>query len=213
MIGPRGFKGSNTMIKRNLLVMGLAVLLSACGFQLRGTGTTELAIKELDLSARNAYGETVTQMRQVLESSGVKVYTGAPYKLVLTDEQENQRILSYAGAGRTGEYQVTTVLNYDIRGQNNLDLLSDKLEVQKIFMHDGNNLVGSDQEAATARGETRRELIQRMMLRLQQLTPAQLDQLQQTADARAKAEAAALEAAQKAEAETPRQSPLELPKQ
>ena len=53
------------MIKRNLLVMGLAVLLSACGFQLRGTGTNELAIKELDLSARNAYGETVTQLRQV----------------------------------------------------------------------------------------------------------------------------------------------------
>jgi LPS-assembly lipoprotein len=201
------------MIKRNLLVMGLAVLLSACGFQLRGTGTTELAIKELDLSARNAYGETVTQLRQVLESSGVKVYTGAPYKLFLANEQETQRILSYAGAGRTGEYQVTTVLNYDILGQGNLQLMSDKLEVQKIFIHDGNNLVGSDQEATDARKETRRELVQRMMLRLQQLTPAQLDQLQQTADAKAKAEAAALEAAQKAEAETPRQSPIELPQQ
>ncbi|MHC8398973.1 LPS-assembly lipoprotein LptE [Pseudomonas sp. MDT1-17] len=201
------------MIKRNLLVMGLAVLLSACGFQLRGTGTTELAIKELDLSARNAYGETVTQLRQVLESSGVKVYTGAPYKLVLTDEQESQRILSYAGAGRTGEYQVSTVLSYDIRGERDLPLLSDKLEVQKIFIHDGNNLVGSDQEATTARVETRRELVQRMMLRLQQLTPTQLDQLQQTADAKAKAEAAALEAAQKAEADTPRQSPIQLPQQ
>ena len=201
------------MIKRNLLVMGLAVLLSACGFQLRGTGTNELAIKELDLSARNAYGETVTQLRQVLESSGVKVYTGAPYKLFLANEQETQRILSYAGAGRTGEYQVTTVLNYDILGQGNLPLMSDKLEVQKIFIHDGNNLVGSDQEATDARKETRRELVQRMMLRLQQLTPAQLDQLQQTADAKAKAEAAALEAAQKAEAETPRQSPIELPQQ
>jgi LPS-assembly lipoprotein len=201
------------MIKRNLLVMGLAVLLSACGFQLRGTGTTELAIKELDLSARNAYGETVTQLRQVLESSGVKVYSGAPYKLVLTDEQESQRILSYAGAGRTGEYQVNTVLNYDIRGEHNLPLLSDKLEVQKVFMHDGNNLVGSDQEASTARVESRRELVQRMMLRLQQLTPTQLDQLQQTAEAKAKAEADALEAAQKAEAQTPRQSPIELPQQ
>ncbi|MHC8357303.1 LPS-assembly lipoprotein LptE [Pseudomonas sp. LB3P81] len=201
------------MIKRNLLVMGLAVLLSACGFQLRGTGTTELAIKELDLSARNAYGETVTQLRQVLESSGVKVYSGAPYKLVLTDEQDSQRILSYAGAGRTGEYQVTTVLNYDIRGQSNLPLLSDKLEVSKVFIHDGNNLVGSDQEANDARREMRRELVQRMMLRLQQFTPAQLDQLQQTADAKAKAEAAALKAAQKAEAETPRQSPIEIPQQ
>ena len=87
------------MIKRNLLVMGLAVLLSACGFQLRGTGTNEMAIRELDLSARNAYGETVTQLRQVLQSSGVKVYAGAPYKLVLTDEQESQRILP--GRGRS----------------------------------------------------------------------------------------------------------------
>ncbi|WP_213942212.1 LPS assembly lipoprotein LptE [Pseudomonas sp. dw_612] len=201
------------MIKRNLLVMGLAVLLSACGFQLRGTGTTELAIKELDVSARNAYGETVTQLRQVLSSSGVKVYTGAPYKLILTDEQESQRILSYAGAGRTGEYQVTTVLNYTIRGESNLELMSDKLEVEKIFIHDGNNLVGSDQEAATARVETRRELVQRMILRLQQISPTQLDQLQKTASARAKAEADALNAAQKAEAETPRQSPVEIPQQ
>ena len=201
------------MIKRNLLVMGLAVLLSACGFQLRGTGTNELSSKELDLSARNAYGETVTQLRQVLEASGVKVVSGAPYKLYLSDEQESQRILSYAGAGRTGEYQVSTVLTYDIRGEKDLLLKSDKLEVQKVFIHDGNNLVGSDQEANDARRETQRELVQRMMLRLQQLTPAQLDALQQTANARAKAEADALEAAQKAEAETPRQSPLELPQQ
>ena len=52
-----------------------------------------------------------------------------------------------------------------------------------------------------------------MMLRLQQLTPTQLDQMQQTANAKAKAEADALEAAQKAEAQTPRQSPIELPQQ
>ncbi len=51
------------MIKRNLLVMGLAVLLSACGFQLRGTGTNELTVKELDLSARDAYGTTVKMLQ------------------------------------------------------------------------------------------------------------------------------------------------------
>ncbi|UCP07548.1 MULTISPECIES: LPS assembly lipoprotein LptE [unclassified Pseudomonas] len=201
------------MIKRNLLVMGLAVLLSACGFQLRGTGTYEMAIKEIDLSARNSYGETVTLMRQVLKNSGINVHSGAPYKLVLADEKESQRILSYAGAGRTGEYELTTVVDYVILGQGNLLLVSDKIEMQRVFIHDGNNLVGSDQEAADARKDTRREMVQRMMIRLQQLTPAQLDQLQQTAEARVKAEAAALEATQKAEAETPRQSPVEIPQQ
>ncbi|CAI8841675.1 MULTISPECIES: LPS assembly lipoprotein LptE [unclassified Pseudomonas] len=199
------------MIKRNLLVMGLAVLLSACGFQLRGTGTTALAIKELDLSARNAYGETVVMMRQVLQSSGVNVVAGAPYKLVFTDEQTTQRSLSYSGAGRTAENELTTVLNYQIVGQNNLSLISDKLQVQKVVMHDGSNITGSVQEEDEARKEIRRDLVQRMMLRLQQLTPAQLDQLQQTADARAKAEADALEAAQQTEANTPRQSPLQVP--
>ncbi|WP_434605919.1 LPS assembly lipoprotein LptE [Pseudomonas sp. R1-7] len=201
------------MIKRNLLVVGLAVLLSACGFQLRGTGTTELAITELDLSARDAYGDTVKMLRQTLENSGVKVYTGAPYKLVLASEQQSQRSLSYAGAGRSAEYELTNVLNYEIRGHNDLSLLDDKLQVQKVYLHDGNNITGSDQESVEVRGEMRRELVQRMMLRLQQLSPAQLDQLQQTADARAKAEAEALEAARKAEAETPQQSPMQIPAQ
>ncbi|MCJ8203182.1 LPS assembly lipoprotein LptE [Pseudomonas sp. RGM2987] len=199
------------MIKRNLLVVGLAVLLSACGFQLRGTGTTELAIKELDLSARDAYGETVKMLRQTLENSGVRVYNGAPYKLVLTNEQQSQRSLSYAGAGRSAEYQLTNELSYEIRGQNDLTLLDDKLQVQKVYLHDGNNITGSDQESIEVRGEMRRDLVQRMMLRLQQLTPTQLEQLQQTADARAKAEADALEAARKAEAETPQQSPMQIP--
>ncbi|MBD0705087.1 LPS assembly lipoprotein LptE [Pseudomonas sp. PSB1] len=199
------------MIKRNLLVMGLAVMLSACGFQLRGTGTTELAITELDLSARDAYGETVKMLRDSLENSGVKVYNGAPYKLVLTSEQQSQRSLSYAGAGRSAEYELNNVLSYEIRGQNNLVLLDDKLQVQKVYLHDGNNITGSDQESSEVRVEMRRDLVQRMMLRLQQLSPAQLDQLQQTADARAKAEADALEAARKAEAETPQQSPMQIP--
>jgi len=208
-----GFKGSNKMIKRNLLVMGLAVLLSACGFQLRGTGSTDLAITELDLSARDAYGETVKALRDALENSGVKVHSGAPYKLVLTREQQNQRSLSYAGAGRSAEYELNNVLNYQIRGQNDLVLMDDKLQVQKVYLHDGNNIVGSDQESSEVREEMRRDMVQRMMLRLQQLTPAQLEQLQQTAVAKAKAEADALEAARKAEAETPQQSPMQIPAQ
>ena len=57
----------------------------------------------------------------------------------------------------------------------------------------------------------RRDLVNAMVVRLQQLTPAQLDELQQKADQRAQAEAAALEAARRQQAETPQQSPLEVP--
>ncbi|MBA6133631.1 MULTISPECIES: LPS assembly lipoprotein LptE [Pseudomonas] len=199
------------MIKRNLLVIGLTVMLSACGFQLRGTGTNELSIKEMDVSARDAYGPTVTELRQVLKNSGVNVHTGAPYRLVLTNEQQRERSASYNSGNRTAEYELTTQLNYSIQGLNNLELLSDKLEVRKVYVRDASNITGSEQEAARSRLEMRRDLVNAMVVRLQQLTPAQLDELQQKADQRAQAEAAALEAARRQQAETPQQSPLEVP--
>ncbi len=200
-------------MKRNLLVIGLAGLLSACGFQLRGTGDAQFALKELDVSARDAYGETVQQLRQELENNDVRVYAGAPYKLVISRETEDRRGASFSGGSRTVEYELTMALEYEIRGAKNLLLTSNKVEVQNYYQQDDNNLAGSDQEASQLRGELRREMIQQLTLNLQQVTPAQLDQLQQTAEARAKAEAEALEAARRAR-ETqvaPQQSPIELP--
>ena len=198
------------MIKRNLLVMGLAILLSACGFQLRGTGTNQLTITELDVSARNAYGDTVRQLRQVLENSGVKLTANAPYKMVLTSEKETQRAASYSGNGGTAEYQLTNVVNYEIRGHNNLTLLSNRVEANKVYLQDGSNIAGANQEGQMIRKEMRRDLVQQLVMRLEQLTPEQLEKLQQQADAKAKAEADAIEAARKAQEETPQQSPLEL---
>lgn len=200
------------MMKRNLMVIGLAVLLSACGFQLRGTGTADFALKEVDLQARNAYGDTVKQVRQVLENSGVKVHAGAPYTLSLANEKESKRTASYTSNARSAEYELTTTLDYEIRGEKNLLLLNDQLEVQTTYVHDENNLIGSDQESGQLRQEMRRELVQQMVLRLQLITPAQLEQLQQEAEARAQAEAEAAAAARRAEQESaPLQSPIELP--
>lgn len=202
-------KGKN-MLKRNLLVIGLATLLSACGFQLRGTNDVQFALSELDVSARNAYGETVKQVRDVLQNNGVRVYPGAAYSLILSNEQESRRAASFTSAARTAEYELNKTLEYEIRGSKNL-LLSDKVEAQSYYNQDGNNLIGGDQEAAQVRQEMDRELIQQLALRLQQITPAQLDQLQQTAEAKAQAEAQALEAARQQQAAQPQQSPIQLP--
>ncbi|QHB30120.1 RplB family lipoprotein [Pseudomonas monteilii] len=103
------------------------------------------------------------------------------------------------------------MLNYSIQGLNNLELMSDKLEVRKIYLRDGSNITGSEQEANRAREEMRRDLVNAMVVRLQMLSPSQLDELQRKADERAQAEAAALEAARRQQAETPQQSPLEVP--
>ncbi|MCU1715609.1 LPS assembly lipoprotein LptE [Pseudomonas sp. 5P_3.1_Bac2] len=199
------------MSKRNLLVISLATLLSACGFHLRGTGDVELALKELDVSARNAYGQTVTELRDALQNNGVKVYPGAEYHLILAREEDKRRAASFNSSARTAEYEVTKTVEYEIRGSKNMLLLNDKLSVRSIYSQDDNNLIGSDEEAKTLQSEQRRELVQQLVQKLRLITPEKLDELQATALAKAKAEADALEAARIQEENTPKQSPIELP--
>jgi len=199
-------------ILTGIALIGLTTVLAACGFHLRGLGDTNFALKEVDLSARNAYGDTVKDLQRLLENSGVKVTKGAPYHLFLAREAETQRTASYSSSARSAEYELTTTVDYEVRGADNLLLMTDKVEVQKVYLHDENNLIGSDQEAAQLRKEMRRDLVQQLALRLQMLTPARLEYLQQQAEAKAKAEADALKAADEAARQQPQQSPIELPK-
>ncbi|MCI0918765.1 LPS assembly lipoprotein LptE [Stutzerimonas stutzeri] len=199
------------MIKRNLAVAGLALLLSACGFQLRGTGETSFALEEINLQARNSYGDTAKDLEELLKDNGVRVYPGARYTLDLVREQNRQRTASYTTAARTAEYELSSVLDYQFRGPQDTVLLEDSVEVRKVYVHDSSNLIGSDQEAEQLRQEMRRELLQQVSMRIRGITPAQLDQLQQTAEARKRAEAEAIEAQMREQSQRPLQSPIELP--
>lgn len=168
-----------------VLLLTSATLLSACGFHLRDTENHRFAFQALDLNARNIYGETARNVRIRLENSGVQVQAGAPFRLVLTHEAENQRIISHNGAARSAEYELTSRLDFEIRDRANRVLLNDQLEAWKSYVHDDSNLVSSNEEAQRLRDEIRQELLQQLLQRLQQLTPAQLAKLQADANARA----------------------------
>lgn len=198
-------------MKRNLMVVGLAVLLSACGFQLRGTGDTAFTLNELDVQARNAYGDTLKDVRKALRNRNVNVHAGAPYRLVLVSERDEQRTASYTSSARSAEYEKTITLDYEIRSASDLPLLRNSLEIQRVYVQDGNNLIGSEQEAMQVHKEMRSDLVQRLIQQLQVLNVNTLAELQETAEAKARADKAALEEARRLDAETPQQSPLQLP--
>lgn len=200
------------MIKRNLLLLGLSALISACGFQLRGTGDMQFSLSELNLEARNAFGETVQLTRRGLESSGVRITDAAPFKLVLAQEDVTSRTVSFTSGARGAETELTKTLVYEIQGRNNQPLLSNELQVQRSFVTDGNNIAGAGESQIQLNREMTQAAVQQLLGRIQMITPEQLEALQAKADARAKAEAEALEAARKADEELQRQaSPISLP--
>jgi LPS-assembly lipoprotein len=209
---PPLFRRYTEMIKRNLLLLAISTLISACGFQLRGTGDMQFSLSELNLEARNAFGETVQLTRRGLETNGVRITDSAPFTLVLTKEDVASRTVSFTSGARGAETELTKTLAYEIQGQNNQPLLSNELQVQRSFVTDGNNIAGAGESQIQLNREMTQAAVQQLLGRIQMITPVQLEALQAKADARAKAEAEALEAARKADAELQKQaSPISLP--
>lgn len=171
------------------MVVGLAVMLSACGFQLRGTGVNDFALSELDVKARNAFGETLNDVRDNLANHGVRLTSQAPYTLVLVREEESTRAASYSNLGRGSEQQLNLALHYQILDQKEHVLVSDKVQSQRFYLQDYNNVIGSSEEARQIKNEMRQELIQQLLQQLHLLTPERLSELTQLAEQKAQHEA------------------------
>ena len=200
------------MLKRSITVLGLAFLMTACGFHLRGTGTTQMALNELNFTARDALSPLGKMVKESLVNNKAQVSSSAPFTLYVGPEETTQRTASFTAGTRSAEYTLTTAASYELRSGNLPTLLQDRIEVQRTYAHNQNNVTGSGQEESLLREEMRRDLVMQLMMRLQAVTPTQLEALKEQAQRKAQAEADAREAAIRAQQfDEPQQSPISLP--
>ncbi len=200
------------MLKRTITVQGLAFLMTACGFHLRGTGTTQMALNELNFTARDALSPLGKMVKESLVNNKVQVSSSAPFTLYVGPEETTQRTASFTAGTRSAEYTLTTAVSYELRSGKLPTLLQDRIEVQRTYAHNQNNVTGSGQEESLLREEMRRDLVMQLMMRLQAVTPTQLEALKEQAQRKAQAEADAREAAIRAQQfDEPQQSPISLP--
>ncbi|MDY7219248.1 LPS assembly lipoprotein LptE [Denitrificimonas sp. JX-1] len=199
------------MLKRSITVLSLAFLLTACGFHLRGTGTMQMALTELNFAARDALSPLGKDVKSSLDNNKVQVSSSAPFTLYLGPEETSRRTASFTAGTRSAEYTLTSAFDYELRSGNLPALIKDRIEVQRTYAHNQDNITSSSQEADLLREEMRRELVMQLMMRLQAITPAQLETLKAQAERKAQAEIQAREAALREMQRTqPQQSPIRI---
>ena len=89
----------------------MAVLLAACGFQLRGEAATGL--KSLYVPG----GGVAQEIRRTLAGSATRVTptaAGAEALLTITYENRDKTVNTITGSGRVYEYQLTLVVRYNM---------------------------------------------------------------------------------------------------
>lgn len=151
-----------------LTPLAATLLLSGCGFTLRGVTPLPPELYTLILDSARPDSDFEREVRRALQTNGVRlVESGSDYRLVLGNEGISERTLSVNVNARSGEYELALRVEYDLRRAGTVISGPNLLSTTRVYLTDPENAVAKEEEAALIQDEMRRELAQQLLRQLQ----------------------------------------------
>ncbi|MDK1023158.1 MAG: LPS assembly lipoprotein LptE [Gammaproteobacteria bacterium] len=148
----------------------MCILLTACGFQLRGTAESEFRIPALYLTAEHTYGELIRALERRLSSNGTELVSSrdlAPWTVSLLAERFSRRVASTTRDISVAKYELILQVHFSLAAQDGKLLIPPaSLIIERLYDYDPSNLVGSDAEEELLRQEMRTDIIDRIVRRI-----------------------------------------------
>ncbi|MDX1588507.1 MAG: LPS assembly lipoprotein LptE [Oleiphilaceae bacterium] len=161
------------------LCLLLCLLLSGCGFQLRGMQSVPQALKPLSLECRSGVDQTLCRsLRQQLESSGLLAAedSAGNFRLVLSDYSQSRRVSAITGRAAAAEYQLTASVNLSLFTPEALPLLAETtLQATQAYRSDETQVLAEEGERGGVQSQLSDQLALQVMARLRPFDQARID--------------------------------------
>lgn len=153
---------------RSLAILFIAVLLSACGFQLRGSYNLPWETIHISLPENS---ELYFQIKRGIEAgSQTKVITDAKQasaSLVILRNDQHKSILSLSATGLVREFQLTRTFSYRIQDAQGKELLPmSQIVLQRDMTFDDTRIFAKEAEETMILREMQQDLVQQLLRRL-----------------------------------------------
>ncbi|HHO69691.1 MAG TPA: hypothetical protein ENK12_11725 [Gammaproteobacteria bacterium] len=161
---------SRAATSRLLLTMLAAALLSACGFQLRGTVTLPPVLAVTYIEAEAPYAGIAAALRRELQSAGARITDDrkeATAVIHILSHRARQRVLSVGSSGRASEYELFEEVRFELldpAGQ--VRVAPQSLRMARDFVFDETQLLGKVEEANDIRRQMRASLARQIITRI-----------------------------------------------
>lgn len=148
------------------------ILLSGCGFQLRGNDQAAMPMDTLALAYPGGRYPLADMLRDALVARNVQVpeQSADHLTLQLTAERLNRRALTLNNRGGAGQYELTLEVDAYVLMSGNLIAGPETLAVTGSFFEDTANISGSNNGVEQALDDMRRELADQIVRRLRLLS-------------------------------------------
>jgi LPS-assembly lipoprotein len=154
-----------------IFVLLMSLLLTACGFHLRGHAGMPFTTLYLNASS----SPFVTDLRQSLESNDVKLVNSAEEaEVILNIESEalDKQILSLSGSGLVNEYQLFYRVSVRAHDNQQQDWIpAETMEIRRDYSYDDAQILAKEQEEAMLVKSMRSDMVQQLIRRLSRSKP------------------------------------------
>jgi LPS-assembly lipoprotein len=159
-------------IRRIGIGLIFALVLSACGFQLRGVA--DLSFKTLYI--QGAPLSISRDLKQSLKTNGIQVVNNveqAEMLLELLSEINEKRILSLSGSGVVREYELNYRVSFRTREPDSPTWSAPQsVQMRRNFSYNDNALLGKAEEEAMLNLDMHKDAVREVMRRLTAIKPA-----------------------------------------
>jgi LPS-assembly lipoprotein len=156
----------------SIIVLIITLMLSSCGFQLRGKA--ELSFKNLHIQGSKL--SISKDLKRSLDINGIKVVDNvesADMLLEMLGERNEKRILSLSGDGLVREFELNYSASFRTRAP--ADPLWSKVQTvqsRRDFSYNDNALLGKADEEARLNADMHNDAIREILRRLSAVKPA-----------------------------------------
>ncbi len=162
--------------RRLYLAVLCTLLLSACGYSLRGSdlrtdSLTLGTVGSLHLTLKNPNGEFARLLQRSLTGAGVDIVepgsSAANSRLAVSEVRVENRPVSVNPAARAAQYELRLAVDIQLTNGGEDIIPLQTLSVERSYFEDIENIAGNQEEVEIITDEMRRELVNLLLRRLQ----------------------------------------------
>lgn len=159
-----------------LFALLASLLLSACGFKLRGLYEVPEALRQVALVTTSQPGQIEPELRRALEINGIDITASARYRLELLEERHSRRTATLTGRADADEYELRSSVRFRVldRRRDDLELIPARtLSTERVYSNDQGNITASASQESLIRQQMQQDLAQQIVRQYLSIRPEQ----------------------------------------
>ncbi len=155
---------------RKICLLTLTMLVSGCGFHLRGMVDMPAWLKNVAIIVPQAHRELASLLTDQLLAYNVNISTDpaiADYWLIIEDDNTQQQIASISSSTTPRQYQLIYTLHFKLQRAKGKDIMSsNQIVVTRQVTINGDRILGSNKEEELLKAEMKKDAVIQLINRI-----------------------------------------------